>query len=442
MNAPTARPRRWRAQLGDTVEALQAWPWLETGRTLLARFREDRLGVTAGSLTFTTTIALVPLVTVALAIFSAFPIFSSLRSALQNYLFQSLVPDAIARPVIGALTRFAEQANHIGTVGLVALVVTALMLMLTIDRTLNNIWRVRKPRPIAQRVLVYWAAMTLGPLLLAMSLSLTSYAVSASRGLVGQMPGLLRFVLDWGQFALFALGIAGLYRHVPNIAVRWPHALSGGLFAAVGLEVAKDGLAWYIGRVPTFSAVYGAFATVPIFLVWIYLMWVVVLLGAVVAAYAPSLQLRVARRVARPGHRFVLAVELLRELAAHRADGRRGLSLDGLSRHLRADPLQLEPILETLLGLDWIGRLDEERDPRFVLLRNPPSTPAQPLIEALLLGPDAAVLGFWHRAGLVRMSLADLLAHAPDEQASIAPAFAASRLDPALADSALPGETA
>ncbi|HZF79847.1 MAG TPA: YihY family inner membrane protein, partial [Rubrivivax sp.] len=175
-------------ELQQALETLKNWPWSETLYTLYQRFREDRLGLTASSLTFTTLISLVPLVTVMLAVFSAFPMFSSFQASLERYFLQSLVPDAIAKPVLGALTEFAGKANQLGVVGLVVLIFTAVALMLTIDRTLNAIWRVRTPRPIAQRVLVYWAAATLGPLVVGVSLSLTSYAVSSSRGLVSALP--------------------------------------------------------------------------------------------------------------------------------------------------------------------------------------------------------------------------------------------------------------
>ena len=164
----------WHAQMARLVDTLQRWPYLDTVLTLRQRFREDRLGLTAGSLTFTTLISLVPLVTVMLAAFAAFPVFSSFQDALQKYFLQSLVPDVIARPVLGALTQFSSKASRLGSVGLVALVGSAIAMMLTIDRTLNAIWRVRTPRPIAQRVLVYWAAVTLGPLMLGISLTLTS----------------------------------------------------------------------------------------------------------------------------------------------------------------------------------------------------------------------------------------------------------------------------
>src|SRR6478735_1521141 len=171
---------------------LRRFPWKSTALKLAERFREDRLGLTASSLTFTTIIALVPLFTVALAVFTAFPMFSKVQGALQAWLVQSLVPDAIARQVLGYLTQFAGKASRLGTAGLLALVFSAFALILTIDKTLNSIWRVRRPRPLARRVLIYWTVMTLGPLLLGASLSISSYVLSASRGLVGAMPGSVR----------------------------------------------------------------------------------------------------------------------------------------------------------------------------------------------------------------------------------------------------------
>jgi len=401
--------QRWQAPVAQLLQTLQTWPWLETLRTLRQRFREDHLGLTAGSLTFTTLISLVPLVTVMLALFSAFPMFASFQDALQKYFLQSLVPDSIAKPVLQALTQFANKANRLGTVGLVFLLFSALALMLTIDRTLNAIWRVRTPRPIAQRVLVYWASATLGPLVLGVSLSLTSYAVSASRGVVGTLPGGVSLLLNVIEFLLLAAAMAGLFHYVPNTHVRWRHAVAGGLFVSAGFEVAKKTLAWYIGQVPTFAMVYGAFATLPIFLVWIYLGWVIVLLGAVIAAYAPSLQMRVVRWPDSPGSRFALAVALLRELAQARAADRRGIGLAEISQTLRVDPLQAEPIVDALVALDWAGRLDEAGSARYVLLCEPETTPAEPLLAQMLLEATPALRSFRARAGFEHMTLAELL---------------------------------
>ncbi len=391
------------------LHGLQHWPWLETLRTLRQRFREDRLGITASSLTFTTLIALVPLMTVMLAVFSAFPMFSSFESALQKYFLQSLIPDDIAKPVLSALTQFAAKASRLGALGLALLVLTALALMLTIDRTLNAIWRVRQPRPIGQRVLVYWAAVTLGPLVLGVSLSLTPYVVRASRGIVGVLPGGVELLLDTVQFALLAAATAGLFHYVPNTQVRWRHAVAGGVFVAAGFEFAKKGLAWYLGQVPSYALVYGAFATVPILLIWIYLGWVTVLLGAVIAAYAPSLSMRVVRWPDGPGSRFALAMELLRLLAPLRALPQRGLSASELSQRLRVDPLQIEPTLETLAEIDWIGRLDEDGEPRFVLLCEPSATAAAPLLERVLVQRSEASAGLWRQGGFAQLTLAELL---------------------------------
>lgn len=410
MNFSSAMRSRTRRFSGGLLQALQHWPWLDTARTLRQRFREDRLSLTASSLTFTTLIALVPLVTVMLAVFTAFPMFGSFQVALQKYFLQSLVPDSIAKPVLGALTQFAAKASRLGTVGLVVLVLTALALMLTIDRTLNAIWRVRKPRPIAQRVLVYWAAVTLGPLLLGVSLSITSYAISASQGFVGAMPGGVSFLLASLEFALLAAAMTGLFHYVPNTYVRWRDAVAGGLFVAMGFELAKRGFAWYLTFVPTYSVVYGAFATVPIFLVWIYLGWVIVLLGAVIAAYAPSLQMHLVHHKAAPGRRFNLALAVLRELALARSGAAHGLTLTQVAQRLSTDPLQIDPILETLVGIDWVGRLDEEGVQRLVLLAEPLTTRIAPLVTQLLLEPGATTQAFWQRASLGEMTLADAIA--------------------------------
>jgi membrane protein len=401
-----------RAELLQLVGTLHDWPWRDTLRTLLRRFQEDRLGVTASSLTFTTLISLVPLVTVMLAIFSAFPMFSQFQVSLQTYFLQTLVPDSIARPVLSALTQFASKASRLGGAGLTVLVFTAITLMLTIDRTLNAIWRVRQPRPIAQRVLVYWTAATLGPLLLGASLTITSYALSASRGLVGALPGGVSVLLNLGEFGLLVVGIAGLFHYVPNTEVRWRHAFAGAVFVAVGFELAKKVLGWYLASIPSYSVVYGAFATVPIFLVWLYLGWVIVLLGAVIAAYAPSLQMRVVGLPDTPGRRFELALAVLRLLRGARVEPAHGLTGWQICERLRVDPLQVEAVLDLLVRLDWVGRLDEARSARYLMLCEPAQTPMRPLVGELLLAPSGAVQAFWQRAALDEMRLSEVLGDA------------------------------
>jgi membrane protein len=398
--------------LRQLLADLARFPWLSTAQTLRERFREDRLGLSASSLTFTTTIALVPFFTVALALFTAFPIFGKLQANLQTWLVQSLVPESIARQVLGYVTQFAGRASRLGVVGLAALVISALALFLTIDRTLNGIWRVRRPRPLAQRVLIYWAAITLGPLLLAVSLSTTAWVLSATRMLVGGLPGGLTVLLDLFEFLLLAAGLMALYRFVPNTPVRRSHAWAGGLFAALGIEIAKRVLAWYLVRVPTYSMVYGAFATFPIMLVWIYIAWVTVLLGAVVTAYLPSLLAGARRRGGGHGWQFQLAIEVLQQLHRVRDTARRGLSASELGTAMEVDILQLEPVLETLVQLDWIGRLNEVDDDeatRYVLLADAQSTALEPLMRHLLLPASDATAKLWASGRLSSLYLRDVL---------------------------------
>jgi len=402
------------------VEALMTelshFPWKTTAQTLRERFREDHLGLTASSLTFTTILALVPFFTVALAVFTAFPIFGKLQDALQGWLVSSLVPDSISRQVLGYLTQFASKASSLGAAGFSILLATALALILTIDRTLNDIWRVQRLRPLGQRVLIYWAAITLGPLLMGASLALTSYVMSASGGLVKRLPDGVQLLFDSIQFVVLAGGMAALYHYVPNTPVKWRHAWTGGLFVAVCIELAKKVLAVYLGKVPTYSVVYGAFATLPILLVWIYVAWVIVLLGAVVTAYLPSLLAGVARRGTVAGWTFQLAVEVLQQLHRVRHQPLKGLRPSQLAQLLRVDGLQLAPVLEALTALDWVGQVNDAAvgeadvpESRYVLLANPGTTPLAPLVQRLLLERSESLQPLWSKARLEGLLLEDVL---------------------------------
>ncbi len=403
---------KFQQSLQAFLTGLAHFPWRGTLLTLRDRFREDHMGLTASSLTFTTSIAMVPFFTVALAIFTAFPMFSKLQGALQGWLIESLIPDNIARQVLGYLTQFSRQANKLGIAGLAVLLVTAIALILTIDRTLNGIWRVKQARPLAQRVIIYWSAITLGPLLMACSLALTSYVVSASSGLIGAMPVSLRFLLDVFQIFMVAGGLATLYHYVPNTFVKWSHAWAGGLFAAIGIELAKKILSIYLSNVPTYSLIYGAFATLPILLVWIYLAWVVVLMGAVIAAYLPSLMAGVGRRGGGHGWQFQLAIEVLQKLHHANTAARKGLGASRLAELLQVDVLQLEPVLETLVALNWTGQLfgvEGEEEMRYLLLVDPDRTALEPLMKLMLLDKAESVKNLWDKAGWPALRLRDAL---------------------------------
>ncbi len=388
------------------------FPWKNTATTLGQRFRQDRLGLTAGSLTFTTLIALIPFITVALAVFTAFPMFAKTQDVLQKWLVESLVPEHISRQLLGYLTQFAGKANKLGLAGGAVLFATALTAILTIDRTLNSIWRVQRQRTLAQRILIYWAAITLGPLLLGASLSLSTYLISASRGFVGVVPDMLVLLLDTLEFFLVAGAVALTYRFVPNTPVKWSHAWIGGLFVGLGIELAKKLLALYLGSVSTYAAVYGAFATVPILLIWIYLVWVTVLLGAVIAAYLPSLLSGVVRHSNAYGWHFELALEVVGQLSQARSSPARGCTAAELARNLQLDALQLEPVLQALIELDWLGRVaatDGRSEERWVLLVPIASTALEPLVKKLLIGEMQSLQTFYQKSWQRQVTLADMM---------------------------------
>ena len=256
--------------------------WQRAARSLWERFTGDRLSLIASSLTFTTIMAVVPLLTVILALFSTNPIFADLQKVLQKWLIDSLVPDAIARQVMGAITQFTAKAHRLGFAGFAVLLVSTLALVFTIDRTLNNIWRVQARRSIWKRLVVYSALLAFGPLLLAASLWLTTQVAMWSEPVVGARS--VRLFYSALEFALVWAGLTALYRYVPNATVMARHAMLGGLFAAMALEIAKKLLTLYLFKIPTYSMIYGAFATVPLLLIWIYIAWLLVLMGAEMAA--------------------------------------------------------------------------------------------------------------------------------------------------------------
>jgi membrane protein len=361
------------------------------------------LGQTAGSLTFTTTIALVPMVTVALAVFTAFPMFGDFQTVLQKRLVESLVPDNISRQVLGYLTLFASKASRLGVAGVMALLFSALALVFTIDRTLNAIWRVRKRRPLVHSMLLYWTAITLGPLLMGASLVMMSEFVAASRGVAPDGAGNLRWLFSTLEFLLLSWAVSALYRFVPYTQVRWSHALVGGVWVAAATEVARKVLAYYFGQMSTYSVVYGAFATVPILLIWIYLAWSIVLMGAVLVANLPSLLGGISRDGCSVGWRFQLALEVLQHLQIARHTQEHGASMTTLCEELALDPLQIEDVLATLVDLDWIARLSESvdarqthvKEARYVMLADPHHTPLVPLMERLLLVRSPETEGLW-----------------------------------------------
>ena len=256
-------------------------------RVLGRRFIEDRCMQVASSLTFTTLLALVPIVTVALTVVSAFPVFGSLIEQLHDFVVQNLLPESVD-VITTYAQQFSKNAAHLTAVGVVFLGVTALLLMFTIEGEFNDIWRVSRPRPLLRRVLVYSAVLTIGPLFIGASLSVTSYLITLSLGLVDEVPGMQSALLRFVPLVLTSAAFALLYFTMPKCQVLKRDALTGGIAAGAGFEVMKHGFGFYVTHFPTYKVVYGAFAAVPIFLLWIYLSWLIILGGAVLVAALPG----------------------------------------------------------------------------------------------------------------------------------------------------------
>jgi membrane protein len=324
----------------------------------LGRLKEGRLPQVAGSLTFTTVLALVPIITIALAIFTAFPLFNNFRTSLEAYFVQNLMPKGISNTVLGYLTQFATKATRLSAVGGVALIVTAVTTLSMIDRSFNQIWHVKRSRPAVQRILVYWAIVTLGPLLIGVSLTATSYLFSATSGVVGAVPflGAVFYTLVSVSFTTGAFAL--LYISVPNRTVDWRDAMWGGLFAAIAFEISKRLFAVFISRFPTYTMIYGALAAVPIFLIWIYMSWLITLIGAVIAASLPIVKFERWWHVPTPGSAFEDAVAVLKVLIRAR-NSRGGAIVDVASIRIqtRFGLDEIEGLLEKMLEAEWVARV-------------------------------------------------------------------------------------
>lgn len=250
---------------------------------VIKRFEQDRCQRVAGALSFTTVLAIVPLTAVMLAVLSLAPGFSTWMTVIQDFIYSNFVP-AAGDVVQKYLTQFASKAGRLTVLGLLFLTITTILLMATIEQAFNDIWRVANSRKLLHRFLTYWALLTLGPILVVGSLTLTSkfftpaFLGRAEASMLHEaLNTILPLVFEFGAVVL-------LYTVVPNVSVAWRYALAGGLFAAVLLEVAKVLFAAAMKYFTTYQILYGAIAVLPIFLVWVYISWVIVLLGAIVTA--------------------------------------------------------------------------------------------------------------------------------------------------------------
>ena len=323
-------------------------------RIVLRRFSEDRCMQIASSLTYPSLLSIVPLVTVALTVIAAFPAFAHVTAALQTFILDNLVP-ASAGVIANYTQQFSANAAKLTAVGIAFLIVTAIMLLLTIDRAFNDIWRVKRPRPVVQRIFVYWTLITVGPVLMGASLTLTSWLVGQALGLIRDVPRAAVVLLSVVPVLLTSGAFAMLYAAMPNRRIALGDAVLGGVLAGVAFEVMKRSFAFYVAQFPTYTLVYGAFATLPVFLLWIYLSWLVVIFGAVIVAALPEWRAVAGQRRPAPGSDFFDALQLLKILWYAHQRGQ-PVTLSELLAAVTVRIERVEGILDTMVSAGWVRR--------------------------------------------------------------------------------------
>ena len=293
----------------------------EYARFVSRRVAEDRCLMVAGSLTYTTLLALVPVFAVTLTLTARVPMVRDFILQVKSFILKNFLPDVAGRMVGVYMEQFAQNAARLTVIGLVIILVTAIALLFTIDGAFNAIWRTKQRRSWWKRLLAYLSLLSFGPLLIGASLSITSYLVHWSSQFDRVLPLLDDWLLKIIPFGLTALALVLAYRTVPNRYVPTRHAIIGGVLAAILFEIVKHLFVAYIIRVPTYSLVYGAFASVPIFLLWLFCCWMVVLVGAEVTAtlsyfgHVPHSQPTRARHVQAPSMRLLDAQKIVDALA-------------------------------------------------------------------------------------------------------------------------------
>lgn len=316
-------------------------------------FIKDDCTYRASALAFTSLLAVVPLMSVGLSLLSSFPVFQNLSGPIQDFIFENFVP-ATGKIIQDYLQQFSAQVSKLSIWGVVFLFVTALLVMVTIEKAMNRIWKTHTSRKGVSAFLLYWAILSLAPVLLGLSLVASSYILSFPL-LRGYHPPLIFFSSI--PFLLSLVGFTFLYVVVPNCPVKIIHGLWGGLVAAVLFESAKQAFAYYLTRYNTYQLLYGAFATVPIFFVWVYWVWVITLLGAEIS-YAFSVHYK--RRPGLPIDGFSHALLWLYQLWLAQKLGR-GLTREELiSASSHPFAVNVDDMINTLINQGLIHNTDED----------------------------------------------------------------------------------
>ena len=351
---------------------------------LLERLREIRLSETASGMALASLLGIVPVLAISLAVFAAFPSFSSEREALESLILTSFIPEQYSEVIVAYLREFSAQAAGLTTFGIVGLVLTGVLLVNGLFVTINRIFRIDRKRPLVQRILLYWATITAGPLFLAVSLSLTGKMAALS--FAGIDAGYSRLFYTLGVVLLQALCFAALYKFIPYCVVRFRDAFFGGLVVSVVGLIVKRIFAYYVS-VGTFSNIYGAFAALPVFVLWIYVSWYLFFAGAAVTAVIPQLLCRRYVGHGKPGHDFFTALAFLKIFCDLQKDGRAPIcTLMQLSTQTDTPPQDARCVLDGLSRICYVKALSGiENYERWVLVADPQRATLAPVFHLFAL---------------------------------------------------------
>lgn len=322
----------------------------------------------SAALAYTTLLSLVPLMVVSFAVFTAFPVFESASSEIQDFVFNNFVPSS-GEIVQEHLQSFSSKARQLTGTGIIFLMITSVMMMSTIEKALNSIWQINQRRNFLSKFIVYWAVLTLGPLLIGIGMAITSYVVSIPlfaepAVLLSKKLGLLKTI----PFFMEAMAFTLLYLLVPVTQVRFSHAVAGGLVAALLFELAKFGFTLYITHFPTYQTIYGALASIPIFLVWVYFSWIIALLGAQFTYSLAAYRFRDHQQdQLDSSNNLVTVLRILRQFWEAQASGQ-VVTLDQLAESLpEYDEYTIQAILESLKDSNVVT---QDAIGNWLLLRN------------------------------------------------------------------------
>jgi len=365
----------------------------------------------AASLTYTTVLSIVPLLAVVLSLFTAFPLFTEFSTALQTFMTNSLMPPTLSDTIMIYLNEFAAQASRLTAIGGAFLVLTVVFLIMSVESAFNTIWQVDRPRRVTHRLLVYWAVITLGPVLTGASLYATAFLTHESVGLLANAPIFLAIALKLLPGLLGALAIAALFVVVPNTRVNRGDALVGGAISALILETMKIGFAYYVASFSTYTMIYGAFAALPVFLIWVYLCWLGILIGALVAANLPLLRLGRLDPKVTPGAALMDALSILKVLSEVRGNLPPGCSNAELIQRLSLPLNVLEERLQCLTAMGLVAIAPAAKNERWLLACDPARTTLGPLVDLLALDRSSIKLS---EQPFLAQALSQLITHQAD----------------------------